>query len=103
MDAKTLSERIRRDKDWIIAEGLLNVADEVAQLEAELEERTHQYHLAHAKILSREAIIDQLSESELAKDVTQLEAENERLREEVKLLDAKRRLANVWDALKEGE
>ncbi len=86
--------------------------------EAELEERTQQYHLAHAKILSREAIIEQLSESELAKDVIKLEAENERLWEmlqrashfvELSIIES----APAWDrdspfqkeidALKEGE
>ncbi len=52
---------------------------EAAKLEADLEERTKQFHLAETKVMSREAIIEQLSETELAKDVTRLEAENEAL------------------------
>ena len=40
----------------------LDLANErIAKIESDLEERTHQYHLAHAKISSREAIIEDLS------------------------------------------
>jgi hypothetical protein len=38
----------------------VNEYNKNVQLGAELEERTDQYHLAHAKILSREAIIEDL-------------------------------------------
>lgn len=54
--------------DWLI--------DYAGRLEGDLDERTHQYHLAHAKILSREVIIEQLqkefhcNEDELPCDIT---------------------------------
>ena len=44
------------------------------QLEADLKERTEQYHLAHAKILSREAINE-----DLGKDYNALQRQVERL------------------------
>ncbi len=56
---------------------LSNAIERITQLEADLEERTKQFHLAEVKVMSREAIIEQLSDSELAKDVTRLEGENE--------------------------
>lgn len=52
----------------------------VAKLEADLEERAKQFHLAKAKVMSREAIIEQLSETELAKDVTRLEGVLEKIK-----------------------
>lgn len=64
-----LSERMRKSfvyyadlEEGIMSPSQSKLYEEVAKLEADLEERTHQYHLAHAKILSREAIIKQLEE-----------------------------------------
>lgn len=51
------------------AEEFFSWADKAKKLEADLKERTDQYHLAHAKILSREAINE-----DLANDYNQLEA-----------------------------
>lgn len=56
---------------------------EFAQLEADRDEYRNLYHLGEAKIMSREAIIESLSETELAKDVTRLEAKNEALQAEL--------------------
>lgn len=50
--------------------------EKIEQLQADLKERTDQYHLAHAKILSREAINE-----DLAKDYRALQRQVERLRE----------------------
>lgn len=65
-------------EDQFFKEGFLDAWDAVwkyvNQIESDLEERTNQYHLAHAKISSRDAIIEQLSQEQLAKDVAQLES-----------------------------
>ncbi len=61
--------------------------DKIAKLEVGRDEYRNLYHLGEAKISSREAIIESLSETELAKDVTRLEAENEALREGIERLE----------------
>jgi predicted nuclease with TOPRIM domain len=64
-----------------VREAFTETRNALKECRVEVERLTDQYHLAHAKVLSREAIIEQLSETELAKDVVRLEAEVERLRE----------------------
>jgi len=58
-----------------------DVAKKVNQLEAERDDYRNQYHMAEAKVLSRDALLEQLSEEQLTKDVAKAEAEIEALRE----------------------
>ena len=52
----------------------------IDQLEAERDECNNRYHMAEAKVLSRDALLKQLSETQLAQDVTKAEAENAALK-----------------------
>jgi len=55
------------------------VLDIGCQLEAEKDEWRNRAHMAEAKVMSRDTIIEQLGETALAKDVAKAEAENEAL------------------------
>ena len=52
-----------------------------ANLQADHDEYRNQYHMAEVKVMSRDALLEQLTEEQLTKDVAQLEAENEMLRQ----------------------
>ena len=54
----------------------------IKELEAELKIWHDRAHMAEVKVMSREQIIEQLSETELAKDVAKAEAENAALKKE---------------------
>ena len=69
-EQRKLQDTFRRKLDKLEQETIY-------QLEADRDEYRNLYHMAEAKISSREAIIESLSETELAKDVTSLEAELE--------------------------
>lgn len=60
---------------------LSDCAKHTSVLTIERHELEQQVHMAEAKVLSRDAIIEQLSETQLAKDVAELEAENKSLKE----------------------
>ena len=78
-----LSERIynKWDDPELLVGWFYDTADEVAQLEAERDGYRTQYHMAEVKVLSRDALLEQLSEEQLTKDVAQLEEENAALLE----------------------
>ena len=82
-----LSERMRRDRNWITPEGIVNLANEVAQLEAEL--------LAHKENEGDEC------------PLCACEAENERLRgmfkAQLHMMTDEEKEEWLDDALKEGD
>ncbi len=53
----------------------------VIGLEADRDDYRNQYHMAEAKIMSRDALLEQLSEEQLTQDVAKAEEKNEALRE----------------------
>ena len=91
---KPLSERILTRPIYYLEAGredeiggytiLVSELDEVVQLEAERDDYRNQYHMAEAKVLSRDALLEQLSEEQLTQDVAKAEAENEALRAELR-------------------
>ncbi len=49
------------------------------QLEAECDDYRNLYHMAEAKVLSRDSLLEQLSEEQLTQDLAKAEAENEKM------------------------
>lgn len=79
-----LSERI--DK-YAKSEEMILILGEVIQLEEDRDEYRNLYHMAEAKVLSRDALLEQLSEEQLTQDLAKAEAENKALREFCLMLD----------------
>ena len=80
--APLLSERMReyRIMDSLDIAWLKDRANEVAQLEEERNNYRTQYHMAEAKITSRDALLEQLSKEQLTQDLAKAEEENKALR-----------------------
>ena len=79
---------------------IIELEDKNAELLEDLGRYRNLYHMAEAKVLSRDALLEQLSENQLAQDVAKAEAINTELLEDLKLLRTVSRMpypiSKVW-------
>ena len=65
----------------LTVEQVETMLNEHAKLEAERDDYRTQYHMAEAKITSRDALLEQLSEEQLTQDLAKAEEENDMFQE----------------------